>query len=237
VAKIIFYSSLFIMKQSIVLSMIVASLLLVGCGQQAAPADTAPVAPVEDTAPAVEPTPTQEPATWTVAAAATKQANLETSVVKWNAKKVGGEHYGTVKLQNGSVDFDVNNKVVGGMFTIDMNTITVDDLQGEQGAGLLKHLQGDDFFSVATHPTAALKISSVKELSPTSLEISADLTIKGITNPVVFVATTDGTSFTAPIVIDRTLWDIKFRSLKFFSDIADKAIEDSITFDVTMNLQ
>lgn len=219
--------------------MILATLVLVGCGQQAAPTTDTPVVEEQVNTGTVEPTPTVEATnTGTVAvAASSKQANLETSVVKWNAKKVGGAHFGTVKLQNGSLDFDAANKVVGGMFTIDMQTITVDDVQGEMQAGLLKHLQSDDFFSVATNPTSTLKITAVKELSPTTLEINADLTIKGITNPIVFVATMDGMSFSAPIVIDRTLWDIKFRSLKFFSDVADKAIEDSITFDVTLNLQ
>jgi hypothetical protein len=64
------------------------------------------------------------------------------------------------------------------------------------------------------------------------------LTIKGITNPIIFVATVDPATntYTAPIVIDRTLWDIKYNSVKFFSDIADKAIEDLIQFDITITL-
>ena len=120
-----------------------------------------------------------------------------------------------------------------------MNTITVDDLEGDMQAGLLKHLQGDDFFSVAAHPTSTFTITTVKELAPNSYEVTGDLTIKGISNPVTFVASVDATTmtFTAPIVIDRTLWDIKFRSLKFFSDVADKAIDDTITYDVTLTVQ
>jgi polyisoprenoid-binding protein YceI len=120
-----------------------------------------------------------------------------------------------------------------------MNTITVDDLEGDMQAGLLKHLQGDDFFAVAANPTSTFTITTVKEIAPNSYEVTGDLTIKGITNPVTFVASVDATTmtFTAPIVIDRTLWDIKFRSLKFFSDVADKAIDDTITYDVTLTVQ
>lgn len=170
--------------------------------------------------------------------ALTKQANTETSLIKWNAKKVGGEHYGIVKLANGSLDFDAANKLVGGTFTIDMNTITVDDLEGDMQAGLLTHLQGEDFFDVANHTTSTFTITSAKEIAPNSYEITGDLTIKGITNSVTFVATVDeNMTFTAPMVIDRTLWDIKFRSLKFFSDIADKAIDDMITYDITLTVQ
>lgn len=218
--------------------LLLSSLVLVGCGQKAPIAE--PTIPAEPTAPA-EPTPTPEADTGDVVAAdvaASKQANLETSVVKWLSKKVGGQHFGTVKLQNGQLDYDANNKLVGGSFTIDMNTITVDDIQGEMQAGLLTHIKSDDFFAVETNPTSTFVITSVKEISPTSLEITGDLTIKGIRNPTTFVATMDatGNTFSAPIVIDRTLWDIKYRSLKFFSDVADKAIEDDITFDVTLTV-
>jgi polyisoprenoid-binding protein YceI len=219
--------------------LLLSSLVLVGCGKPAPVA--APVAPTP-TAPAVE---TGNVATGNVAptqnpnVASSKQAVLETSVVKWLAKKVGGQHFGTVKLQNGQLDYDANNKVVWGSFTIDMNSITVDDIQWEMQAGLLKHIQSEDFFAVEINPTATFVITSVKEISPTSLEVTGDLTIKWIRNPTTFVATVDetGNSFSAPIVIDRTLWDIKYRSLKFFSDVADKAIEDNITFDVTLNVQ
>lgn len=222
---------------SVMMWLLLSSLILVGCGQKAPVAE--PTAPEAPTAPA-EPTPAPEANTGDVVptAASSKQAVLETSVVKWLSKKVGGQHFGTVKLQKGQLDYDTNNKLVWGSFTIDMNTITVDDIQGEMQASLLKHLQSDDFFSVATNPTATFTITAVKELTPTSLEVTGDMTIKWIRNPVTFVATVDetGNTFTAPIVIDRTLWDIKFRSLKFFSDVADKAIEDTITFDVTLNV-
>jgi polyisoprenoid-binding protein YceI len=221
---------------------LLSSLVLVGCGKPAPVAEpTAPVAPTP-TAPAAE---TGDVATGEVAptpnpnVVSSKKAVLETSVVKWLSKKVGGQHFGTVKLLDGQLDFDANNKIIGGTFTMDMNSVTVDDLQGEMQAGLLKHIQSDDFFSIATFPTSTFAITSVKEISPTSLEITGDLTIKGNTNPTTFVATVDetGNTFSAPIVIDRTLWDIKFRSLKFFSDVADKAIEDDITFDISLIVQ
>lgn len=222
-------SSLFVLA-----SLFVASFLVAWCSHKTTPTNEIPTDTQNTvTAPTADETTSGTDTT----VASTKQANLETSTVKWLAKKIGGEHYGTVKLKSGSLNYNTDNKLVGGSFVLDMTTITDDDLQWEMQAKLLQHLQSDDFFSVATHPTSTLTITSVKELSPTNLEISWDLTIKGITNPVMFVATTDGAKFTAPIVIDRTLRDIKYNSLKFFSDIADKAIEDTITFEVTLNIQ
>lgn len=219
------------------LAVVLSITLLTGCGQKAAPIVDAE--PTTDTAPAVAPTaePTGAIAAPTPTAASTKTVDTATSVVKWNAKKIGGAHFGTVTIKEGNINFDTANKLIWWSITLDMNTITVDDIQGEMQAGLLKHLQSDDFFSVAANPTSTLTITTVKELTPNSYEITADLTIKGKTNPVTFVATVDETmTFSAPIVIDRTLWDITFRSLKFFSDVADKAIEDTIIYDVTLKL-
>lgn len=222
---------------SLMSTLVLASFLVAGCATPTTQNPTAD-APAEEVVP-TEPTPTapSEQPTGDVAAApvevaSTKQANTETSLLNWRSKKVWGEHWGTVKLSNGSLDFDANNKLVGGTFTIDMTTITVDDTDNE---GLLNHIKSDDFFSVETNPTSTFTITSTKELSPTTYEVAGNLTIKWITNPVTFVATVDESmTFTAPITIDRTLWDIKFRSLKFFSDVADKAIEDTITFDVVL---
>jgi len=215
---------------------------MAGCSApttQQVPTTDAPavdVPPTEPTPEGTEQQPTEDTAPLAEGSTA-KEANTETSTIRWNAKKVGGAHYGTVKLNNGTLNFDENNKLIGGTFTLDMNSITNDDLEGDTHDSLLKHLQSDDFFSVENHPTSTLTITQVTELDTDAYQVTADLTIKGITNPVTFVATVDeDMTFIAPITIDRTLWDIKFRSLKFFSDIADKAIDDNITYDVKLTI-
>ena len=68
--------------------------------------------------------------------------------------------------------------------------------------------------------------------------IVADLTIKGITHDIEFEADVDidGLNYqaTANIVIDRTKWDIRYNSGKFFKDLGDKLILDKIKFDVSL---
>lgn len=75
------------------------------------------------------------------------------STIKWEGAKVGGSHNGTINLKSGSLSFE-NNSLVGGSFEIDMNTITNTDLEGEYKGKLEGHLKSDDFFGVATYPTA-----------------------------------------------------------------------------------
>ncbi|MBW7936182.1 MAG: YceI family protein, partial [Flavobacteriales bacterium] len=38
----------------------------------------------------------------------------------------------------------------------------------------------------------------------------------------------------AAFVIDRTEWDIRFNSGKFFKDLGDKMINDAIEFELTL---
>ena len=68
--------------------------------------------------------------------------------------------------------------------------------------------------------------------------IKGNLTIKGITNEVEFPATiqTVGNQLTAKakILVDRTKFDIKFRSGNFFENLGDKAIEDNFELNVEL---
>ena len=71
-----------------------------------------------------------------------------------------------------------------------------------------------------------------------SYTIVADLTIKGITHTIDFVADVNINklefSATAKIKIDRTQWDIKYHSGNYFKDLGDKLILDEIEFDISL---
>ena len=62
------------------------------------------------------------------------------------------------------------------------------------------------------------------------------MTIKDITNRITFEANINvkGKSYLADsnLKIDRTKWDIKYKSGNFFTDLGDKAILDDIEFDI-----
>lgn len=175
-------------------------------------------------------------------AATTLPVNTASSTMTWNAKKFGGEHSGNVKLANGSLEVS-GRKLVGGTFVIDMTSITDTDITNENfNKKLTDHLKSEDFFSVEKHPNATFKITKVTPISKPkagepNYSITGDLTIKGITNPVTFPATVaiNGKSAeaTAKIELDRTKWDIKYRS-GLMGTAADKVIEDNFTIDLKL---
>ncbi len=162
----------------------------------------------------------------------------ESSEVKWTATKVAGKHFGRINVASGTVEF-ADGKFSGGEAVIDTQSIVVDDIKSEGGNKILVgHLKNADFFDVETFPTASIKITGVKPLGENLYDVTADLTIKNITQPVSFQAnlekTDAGVKADAKISVDRTLYDIRYGSGKFFESLGDKTIHDNFSLEVSI---
>lgn len=163
--------------------------------------------------------------------------DVEQSSIHWIGKKVTGQHSGTIKLKDGSLEMK-KGLLTGGSFTIDMTSLAVTDLTGGMAQKLAGHLSSDDFFGIASHPTASLAITDVKSEGSGMYNVTADLTIKGITNPVTFTTIVSengaGISATSKIIVDRTKYDVKYGSGKFFDSLGDNLIYDD--FELNVNI-
>ena len=166
------------------------------------------------------------------------KVDTSASIVNWKAYKVTGQHNGTVNLKSGAFQF-TDGKLTGGSFELDMTTIKVLDLQGEWGTKLEGHLKSDDFFSSEKNPTAAFVITKVGSRgTPGNYRVVGNLTIKGITKEIKFDATinaVDGKATgEAAIKIDRTDFNISYRSGNFFENLGDKTIYDEFDLNVVI---
>ncbi|HEX2787189.1 MAG TPA: YceI family protein [Ignavibacteria bacterium] len=164
--------------------------------------------------------------------------DVNNSIVNWKASKVTGKHNGTVKIKDGTI-YVQNGQVTGGNFNIDMNTITVSDLTGESNQKLTGHLKSNDFFSVESNPTSSFVITEIGPgTNGATNTIKGNLTIKGITKPVQFPANIQvnngKVTAKATFDIDRTEYDIKYGSGKFFEGIGDKAIHDNFNIELDL---
>ena len=160
------------------------------------------------------------------ATAQTKKVDVQKSNISWVGKKVTGQHEGTVNLQEGALIFK-GKKLTGGNFTVNMNSITVTDLREDQGKVKLEgHLKADDFFGTDKYPTAALNFKKVTANADNSYNVVADMTLKGITKPVTFVLVVNNNTATTTFYIDRTNYDIKYKSASIFSGLGDASIHD-----------
>ncbi|QZL00770.1 YceI family protein [Flavobacterium psychrophilum] len=171
--------------------------------------------------------------TLTASAQTTKKVDVSKSKVLWIAKKVGGQHNGDIALKDGNLIFK-DSKIVGGNFIVDMKTINSTDLEGEWKNKLDVHLKNEDFFNVETNPTATLVFKSIGAKSKNTYTVVGDLTIKGKTAPVTFDLVSNKGVAKAKLIIDRTIYDIKYGS-KNFGALADKAIDD--LFELNVNLK
>lgn len=161
----------------------------------------------------------------------------ENSEVKWAASKITGKHNGTIRVASGTIEFN-GDQFAGGETVIHTPSLTVEDLTGGGKTDLEGHLKSADFFNVEKFPSASIKITEAKPAGDNLYDVTADLTIKGITQPVQFQAkvekTDTGVSAGAVITIDRTKYDIRYGSGKFFENLGDKTIHDDFTLEVSV---
>lgn len=160
------------------------------------------------------------------------------SEIKWDSRKVSGKgHYGTVQVKEGTVNM-ADNKLSSAEIVVDMNTIiNTDGKDGEPNARLVGHLKSDDFFSVDKFETAKFELTGSTEFEDNKAKIYGRLTIKGITHPVNFIAERKGNTLTTNLAVDRTLYDVRYGSGKFFDGLGDNMIKDEFTLDIALDIK
>ena len=165
----------------------------------------------------------------------TQKFEIESSKsnIDWLGRKVTGAHNGTIAIKAGLLTVD-NGKLTGGKVIIDTTSIKILDVTDPAtNAQFAGHLASDDFFSIDQFPEATLTITSVVEK-----HVQGDLTIKGITHPISFdvALTVNGDTLIAlsKLVIDRTKYDMKFRSGNFFQNLGDTLIYNDFDLNVTI---
>ena len=160
------------------------------------------------------------------------------SSISWIGKKPTGEHTGTIKVAEGT--FMANDSIIeSGNFTIDMMSIEVTDLEGDDKKDLEAHLMGTvegkegDFFNVNEHPEATFEVTGISEKEGKTM-MEGNLTIKGETKnisfPVSINKTNDGYEISSEeFTIDRTNWNVNYGSKSVFDSLGDNFIYDDIT--------
>ena len=169
----------------------------------------------------------------------TFEISQDKSIIKWKgSKSTGSYHDGNILIENGTINID-ENAILNGEIIIDMNSITCIDIEDENSNQyLVEHLKNEDFFSVPTFPIASLKLINVKKKKNDEYLITADLTIKDQTHPIDFIANIkinkDAAIAIGKINIDRSKYNIKYKSKTWYPDLGDRFIND--IFELYFNL-
>jgi polyisoprenoid-binding protein YceI len=170
--------------------------------------------------------------------------NQTNSVVNWTGRKAVLKSWidkGVISVKEGTMEFK-DGKLVSNSFVFDMTSIKASSTGSGGGQDkLTTHLKSADFFDVEKYATSSFVAKDFTDSisASSTVDIKGDLTIKGITKevviPTVFHQNADGSIHAAGSVdIDRTLWDIRYGSGKFFKGLGDNVIDDmfNISFDI-----
>ena len=165
--------------------------------------------------------------------------DVDKSQIKWVGRKIASSHDGVVDIASGEITLK-GLQLQSAEIVVDMTTIQNKDIESEEyRAKLTGHLKDEDFFNVSEYPTSTLKINKSEDLGNSNFRFFGDLTIKGISHPLEFEGKVEENSgkFNSIInlVFDRTKWDIRYGSGKFFEDLGDKMILDNIELEVTIS--
>lgn len=170
---------------------------------------------------------------------AVRSAKVISSEVNWwgykVVKTVPTTHNGTVKLKSGKFNFK-DNLIVDGEFVIDMRSITVSDLAGEDQIKLTNDLKSTNFFEVKKFPIAKFHLTKILPSNSTEYNsiVYGNITIKGIRKTI---------SFPASVIVKGQ--SVEFESAKFTlnrqdfkafykSSLKDYLIKDEMDIQISM---
>jgi len=120
--------------------------------------------------------------TWTADKA---HSRVGFNVTHLSVAELGGT-FNSIDAKLTSAKPDFTDAVVE--FSADVNSINTDNEQRDT------HLKSPDFFDAAKFPTLTFKSTSFKKVSDKKYKVSGNLTLKGVTKPVVLDVVLGGTS-------------------------------------------
>ncbi len=155
--------------------------------------------------------------------------NLEKSKIHWVATEMRGtkRRMGIISFNNGLLLLQ-KGEIVGGKFTVDMESMDVTDIPMHEHIArenLLNHLKSDDFFNVVQYPTATLRLTNVQKIKNDSLKISGNLTIREVTKNIQFYGYHKRGMVRTNFKFNRLDWNIAYEGSWADKTLIDKDVE------------
>lgn len=173
------------------------------------------------------------------------EVGTDTSVVRWTGRNLFNHHHGTVKLAGGRVEIE-KGVLKAARFTLDMNSITCEDLMDTAyNAMLIRHLRDDDFFAVDRFPTAEFICDHAEPLpactdGTPNYQLHGHLALRGVTKPLSFpsvIAAADADHLTgqAQFELDRTQFGSQYGSGRLFAFLGKHVVNDHIHLHIKIH--
>lgn len=166
----------------------------------------------------------------------------ENSFLEWTGRNIGNRHYGMLRFAGGKLQVK-DGVPTEAAFDLDLESITVGDLQGEMAQALVRHLESEDFFFADEFPVASVAMRAVTPIDGATagepnFRFAADLTMRGLTAPLAFDASLahrgEDVALQTNFDFDRTQWGVNYGSGKVFEHLGGHVVADRITAQVTI---
>ena len=165
--------------------------------------------------------------------------NTKKSSLEWEGKKIIKKygHNGFVKIKSGIIE--KKGKFFTGNIIIDMNSIVCTDIKEKKyNKKLVDHLKSNDFFQTLKYPTAHIKIHKIEKQKTKNYLIKSTITIRNISKKINFPAklifNKKEIIARGKLKLDRTLFEVRYGSGKFFKSLGDKIIDDIFTISFSI---
>lgn len=162
------------------------------------------------------------------------------STIRWSGTKLAGlgKTEGTVALSQGVLVLR-HGSLMTGNFTVDMRRLQIADASAADSQARRRvrtQVTGPDVFDVERYPTASLAVQSAKRVGTTTYSVTGDLTLRGMTHPVTFLADvswpeTGHMIAMSTFSIDRRQWGIEYAGSRIANALADDGVQISLTLD------
>jgi len=145
------------------------------------------------------------------------QLDVKESKILWNNRQTMGGHYGYLLFSSGTLIYSSTGQPNNGVFSMDMNSIRSQDHKEAAGNQRVdKELRTPGFFDIDKFPAATMRVTKIARVGQSdNYKVNGDLTIKGITNPIEFIAAFkkkgEVINVTGEVKMDRLKWNIDLR--------------------------
>lgn len=162
----------------------------------------------------------------------TLKINPEKSRIEWVATEMRGakRRTGIISFKDG-LFLSQNAEIVGGKFTVDMETMDITDVPLHEKIArrnLLNHLRSYDFFNVAHYSISTIELTNIQKTINDSLQITGNLTIREVTKNIVFFAHEKDGIFRTRFTFNRLDWNIAYEGSWADKTLVDKDVELNI---------
>lgn len=168
--------------------------------------------------------------------------DIENSIIEWIGRGAGRRH-------NGEVDFSYGELVVSssgpenGVFVVNMGSLRSLDMGNERMRLMLDdHLKDEDFFNVEEFGEAVLVLDEIRFNEDGKLLANGEIEIRGVSRELVLdnieMRQLNDDMIWAKVFfqIDRTDFNIRYGSGRFFQNLGDSLIRDEVEFGVELIL-